>query len=45
MTDEIENGEDGEAAGDEQVIAQAKEMCWVAKDEYRGDQKNWRDAG
>ncbi len=43
MTDEIENGED--AGTDEQVIAQAKEMGWVPKEEYRGDQKNWRDAG
>ena len=45
MTDEIENGEGGEGEGNEQVIAQAKEMGWVPKDEYRGDQKNWRDAG
>ncbi|MDE3021603.1 MAG: hypothetical protein KGI54_07055 [Pseudomonadota bacterium] len=43
MIDEIENDGEGEESSPE-IIAQAREMGWVPKDEYRSDPKGWRSA-
>jgi len=44
MNDTVENEGVDEGANDK-IVEQAKEMGWVPKEEYRGDIKNWRDAG